>query len=64
MEFSIYFGSGRGKENDKARHVVFFTPLNPFCDDPDEETLHDDHTVPQKVHHQTCGNAVKMQYIG
>ena len=43
-----------GKENDKARQAVFCTPLNPFGNDPDEEKPHDDHTVPQKVHYQTC----------
>ena len=43
-----------GKENDKARQAVFFTPLNQFGNDTDEEKLHGDHTVPQKVHYQTC----------
>ena len=43
-----------GKENDKARQVVFFTPLNPFGNAPDEEKPHDNFTVPQKVHHTTC----------
>ena len=33
--------------------AVFFTPLNPFGNDPDEEKPHGDHTVPQKVHYQT-----------
>ena len=53
MKFSIHFGSGillGGKENDKA---VFFTPLNPFGNDPDEEKSHNDYTVPQKVHYKT-----------
>ena len=42
-----------GKENDKARQAIFFTPLNPFGNDPDEEKPRDDYTVPQKVHYQT-----------
>ena len=41
------------EEKDKAQEAVFFTPLNPFGNDPDEEKPHDDHTVPQKVHYQT-----------
>ena len=31
----------------------FFTLLNPFGNDPDEEELHFDCTVSQKVHYQT-----------
>ena len=45
-------GSGlipSGKESDKARQAVFFTPLNPFGENPDEEELHDDYAVLQKV---------------
>ena len=42
-----------GKENDKARQAVFFTHLNPFGNDLDEEKTHDDQPVPQKVHYQT-----------
>ena len=51
--FQSILGSGLipgGKENDKARQAVFFTPLDPFGDNPDEEKPHDDYTVPQKVH--------------
>ena len=40
-------------ENDTARQAVFFTPLNPFREDPDEEKPHDDHTILQKVHHHS-----------
>ena len=50
LESGIILG---GKENDKARQAVFFTLLNPFGNDPDEEKPHDDYTVPQKVHYQT-----------
>ena len=39
-----------GKESDKGRHSVFFTPLNPFGGDSDEEEPRDDYTIPQKVH--------------
>ena len=42
-----------GKESDKARQAVFFTPLNPFGENPDEEEPHDDYTVPQKVHYHS-----------
>ena len=41
-----------GKENDKARQTVFFTPLHPFGNNPDEEKPLDDDIVPQKVHHK------------
>ena len=36
------------KENDKDRQGVFFTTLDPFGNNPDEEKPHDDCTVPQK----------------
>ena len=42
-----------GKESDKAPLAVFFTPLNPFDENPDEEELHDDYTIPQKVHYHS-----------
>ena len=42
-----------GKENDKARQAVFFTPLKPFGIDPDEVKPHHNYTVPQEVHCQT-----------
>ena len=44
-----------GMESDKGRQTVFFTPLNPFGGDSDEEEPGDDHTVPQKVHYQSHG---------
>ena len=40
-----------GKESDKGRQTIFFTPLSPFGGDSDEEEPRDDHTVPQKVHY-------------
>ena len=42
-----------GKENDKARQAVFFTPLNPFGENPDEEKTHDNYKISQKVHHHS-----------
>ena len=42
-----------GKESDTARQAVFFTPLNPFGENPDKEEHHDDCTVPQKVHYHS-----------
>ena len=33
------------------RLTVFFTPLNPFGRDSDEEEPRDDNTIPQKAHH-------------
>ena len=42
-----------GKESDKGRQTVFFTPLNSFGGDSDEEETGDGHTVPQKVHYQS-----------
>ena len=40
-----------GKESDKGRQSVFFTPLSPFGGDSDEEEPNDDYTVPQKMHY-------------
>ena len=55
MGFSIYFGewtdSGRRRER-RSSTSSFFTPLDPFGNNPDEEKLHDDYTVPQKVHYK------------
>ena len=53
---NLFLGSGLipgGKENDKARQAVFFTPLDPFGNDPHEEKPHDEYTVPQKEHYKT-----------
>ena len=38
-----------GKESKGGPQTIFFTPLNPFGGDFDEEELCDDHTIPQKV---------------
>ena len=43
-----------GKENDKSRQAVFFTPLDPSGNNPDEDKPHDVYTVPLKVHYKTC----------
>ena len=40
MELPVYFGKWI---------TVFLTPTNPFGSDPEDEELHDDYTVPQKV---------------
>ena len=56
---SIFLGSGLipgGKERDKSQQAVFFTLLNPFVENPDEEEPHDDYSIPQKVH---CHNYLK-----
>ena len=42
-----------GKENDKGRQTVFFTPLNPVGMNSAEEEPRDDYTVPQKVPYQS-----------
>ena len=47
--FNPLWGVG-GKESDRARQSVFFTPLNPSGDHLEEEERHFDYTVPQKVH--------------
>ena len=56
-----------GEENDEARQSVFFTALDPFGNNPDEEKSHDDYTIRQKVHHRTywkhnhdAGNMIKL----
>ena len=63
-----------GKADDRARQSVFFTPLNPFGNDPKEEDRHFDYTVPQKGHYETylkcnqdavcCINLSRAQDIG
>ena len=64
---SRILGSGLipgGKVNDEARQAVFFTSLNPFGNNPDEERPHGDHTVLQKYITKLTGNTIKMQCIG
>ena len=41
------------RKNDNSRQPVFFTPLDPFGNNPDEEKTHDDYTIPHKVHYKT-----------
>ena len=56
-DMSSILGSGLipgGKENDKARQAVFFTPLNLFGEIPDEEQHHEKYKIPQKVHCHSC----------
>ena len=67
MEFSIHFGEWKipgGQENFKARQAVFFTPLNPFGDDPDEEKPHGDHIVLQKVHSNLLDTQSRCSFFG
>ena len=47
-----------GKENDRAPQAVFFTPLNPFRNDPDAEELHFEYTFPRKG---TLSNILETQ---
>ena len=42
-----------GHGGDKGRQTVFFTPLNSFGWDADEEEPCDDYTTPQKVHYKS-----------
>ena len=39
------------RESKEGRQSIFFTPLNPFGDNPDEEELSDDLSKPRKVHY-------------
>ena len=39
-----------GRERREGRQTVFFTPLNPFGDHPNEEHPSDDFSKPRKVH--------------
>ena len=54
--FSIHSGewtnSGKKREWQSSTNSLF-SSLNPCGIDPDEEKPNEDHTVPQKVHHQT-----------
>ena len=42
-------GLAGGRESKEGRHTIFFTPLNPFGDNPDEEERSDDLSKPRKV---------------
>ena len=41
------------RESKEGRQTVFFTPLYPFGDDPDEEEPSDDLLKPRKVHYHS-----------
>ena len=41
------------EESDKGRQTIFFTPLDPFGGDCNEEEPSDDYTIPQKVHYHS-----------
>ena len=42
-----------GRESKQGRQAIFFTPLNPFGDNPDEEQPSDDLSTPRKVHYHS-----------
>ena len=41
------------RESREGRQTIFFTPLNPFGDNPDEEKPSDDLSIPRKVHYHS-----------
>ena len=53
-----------GKESKGGRQTIFFTPLNPFGGDSDEEEPRDDYTIPQKVHYHSIGNVIRCRLLG
>ena len=42
-----------GRESKEGRQTIFFTPLNPFGNNPDEEEPSDDFSKPRKVHYHS-----------
>ena len=42
-----------GRECKQGTRTIFFTPLNPFADNPDEEEPCDDLSKPRKVHYHS-----------
>ena len=42
-----------GRESKQGRQTIFFTPLNPFGPNPDEEKLSDDLSKPRKVQYES-----------
>ena len=40
-----------GKQSREGRQTVFFSPLNPLGQDDEEESIHNDMTIPRKFHH-------------
>ena len=53
-----------GKENDKARQAVFFTPVDPFGNNPVKRNLMMITLFFRKHTTELIGNSIKMQYIG
>ena len=43
----------RGRESKEGRQTIFFTPLNPFGDNPDEEEPGDDVSATRIVHYHS-----------
>ena len=42
-----------GQETKEGRRTIFFTPLNPFGKDEEEEAVHGDLSVPKKLHYSS-----------
>ena len=42
-----------GRESKEGRQTIFFAPLNPFGDSPDEEETGDDLSKPRKIHYHS-----------
>ena len=54
-----------GRESKQGRQAIFFTPLNPFGDNPDEEQPSDDHlSKPRKFSTTVSGNLVRTPSTG
>ena len=53
------------RKSKRGRQTIFFTPLNPFGEDSDEEETRDDYTIPQKnALSQQIGNVTRMPLRG
>ena len=54
-----------GKQSKEGRQTIFFTSLNPFGENPDEEAPSDDYTIPQrrKCAITAIGNVIRMPFI-
>ena len=64
--FQTILGSGlipRGKENDRTRQAVFFTPLNPFGNDPMKKNLILITLFLRRYIMKLDGNAIKMRFF-
>ena len=53
-----------GRESKEGRQTIFFTPLNPFGDNPDEEEPGDDLSEPRKVHSHSEWKILRMPLLG